>query len=193
MNISIIIPTLNRPSLSVTLAALVGQEYHEIIVVHDKHRRGVNWARNQGAFKATGDILVFIDDDTIPDQDFIEQGRMYFADNPTIGFMQGAIYGGITVSSENKMLFVGANFWIRRDTFLEIGAFSVHFVPGGQGDDLEYGFRFLDAGYKAGWNDTCKVHHPSTNQSSASVENNKLLDFLHPIRHALLIKENKVL
>ena len=71
--ISIIIPTLGRPSLDRLVRSIdsivranglqPGREF-EVIVSIDRDGAGVNRARNEGARKSRGEILWFLDDDT---------------------------------------------------------------------------------------------------------------------------------
>ena len=103
MRFSIIIPTLNRCELlKKVLIATVNQTFsqqdYEIIVVdngsNDKTeevlkqfqdallsklilihevRHGLHWTRHAGAVVATGELLAFIDDDTIPCTNWLEE------------------------------------------------------------------------------------------------------------------------
>ncbi len=73
--ISLIIPTLNRDSLSLLKEAIAHQTLapDEFIIIEDKERKGSGWARNRGIEQATGDLLVFTDDDCIPTANWIEE------------------------------------------------------------------------------------------------------------------------
>jgi glycosyltransferase involved in cell wall biosynthesis len=66
--VSVIIPTINRNSLSEVLEALKNQSRQpdEIIVMEDKNRRGPSIMRNEGIEKSKGDLLAFLDDDNVP-------------------------------------------------------------------------------------------------------------------------------
>lgn len=72
--ISVIIPTINRNSLSCVLDALNDQNRKpdEIIIMEDKERLGQGIMRNKGFEKSKGDLIVFLDDDTIPKNDWLE-------------------------------------------------------------------------------------------------------------------------
>ncbi|MGQ0732378.1 MAG: glycosyltransferase [Acidobacteriota bacterium] len=68
-------PTIGRPQLQACLAALARQTRRpdEIIVVHDEHRRGSAWARNEGIRRSHGDLIAFTDDDCLPPPDWLER------------------------------------------------------------------------------------------------------------------------
>ena len=72
--ISVVIPTIGRSTLSQTQEALLSQTRppDEIIIVEDKKRRGVSWARNEGIKRSGGDLIAFTDDDCIPPKNWIE-------------------------------------------------------------------------------------------------------------------------
>jgi hypothetical protein len=67
---SVIVPTIGRPTLSRTLASIDIQRMvpgDQTIVVHDDppHRDWGAWARTEGMKQATGDFLLFMDDDDV--------------------------------------------------------------------------------------------------------------------------------
>ena len=62
-------------SLALCQAALSRQtrQPDEVVVVIDRDRRGVAWARNEGIARAKGDLVAFADDDGIPPPNWIER------------------------------------------------------------------------------------------------------------------------
>lgn len=62
--VSVVIPTIGRASLATTIRSLNRQSHtpSEIIITYDSGA-GANWARNEGADKATCPYLLFSDDD----------------------------------------------------------------------------------------------------------------------------------
>ena len=72
--VSVIIPTIGRSTLKETEAGLKIQTRvpDEIIVIEDTNRRGPSWARDEGVKRSKGDLIVFIDDDCIPENDWLE-------------------------------------------------------------------------------------------------------------------------
>ena len=72
--VSVIIPTIGRSSLTDTRKALKKQTRlpDEVLVIEDSERRGPSWARNEGVKKAKGNLIVFTDDDCIPEKDWLD-------------------------------------------------------------------------------------------------------------------------
>jgi glycosyltransferase involved in cell wall biosynthesis len=73
--VSVVVPTIDRSSISECLDALARQTRSpdELIVVKDRERRGASRARNEGIRRATGDIVAFTDDDCIPPPGWLER------------------------------------------------------------------------------------------------------------------------
>jgi len=73
--ISVVIPVRRGGSARTTLVSLAAQTMQdfEIIVSWDEELRGANWARNRGAELATGDLLLFSDDDVSWSHDALER------------------------------------------------------------------------------------------------------------------------
>jgi glycosyltransferase involved in cell wall biosynthesis len=109
MEISIIIPTIGRTELKEVLNALTTQKNLnqiklEVLVVFDGVGNDVfeksketfpqfkflatgkkvfaSGARNLGIKNATGEIVVFLGDDTVPDNDFLSETRKFHSKNP---------------------------------------------------------------------------------------------------------------
>lgn len=73
--ISVCIPTIGRETLLQTKEALQRQSRQpdEVIIIEDKQRRGVSWARNEGIRRSRGDLIAFTDDDSVPPADWLEK------------------------------------------------------------------------------------------------------------------------
>ncbi len=106
MKVSVIIPTLNEEScIAVTLENVIKQKPYEVIVA-DSHSKdntvkiarkykakivyakagSASFGRNAGANIAKGDILVFLDADTIPLSNTIQVIKKDFSDKNTVGW-----------------------------------------------------------------------------------------------------------
>lgn len=71
--ISVVIPTLGRPTIEETRKALAAQTRlpDEVLVVLDAERKGEAWARNEGFARSRGDIVAFTDDDCVPPPEWL--------------------------------------------------------------------------------------------------------------------------
>ena len=161
--ISVIIPTFNEEKyISECLNSIINQTFnnYEIIIVDsysqdntvkiarkyaDKiiecDRKGPGFARNKGAKIAKGDILVFLDADTIANPDFLECYNDAFRKKSVVGatgpvitthpscfvrFFLNVIYNQIVnlLNSFGISLFNGCNSAYRKKEFIKIGMFQ---------------------------------------------------------------------
>lgn len=215
--VSIIVPTFRRPRvLKETLIALLGLDYprdrYEIIVIDDgsgdetpevvaelrrerprfayhvQENRGVATARNQGAKMATGEVLIFIDDDIIVPPDLIKQhlvtlaefgdclvnGHWEFAPELSASLRETS-FGRFRIEVEqwvktgliksplkgNWVEPSGAtacNLAIRREHYWDIGGFDEHFPFAGY-EDQEFSLRARSAGYRLIYNYDLRFWH----------------------------------
>lgn len=109
---------------------------------------GLGRAREHGRQVATGDYLIFTDDDCYPDPSFIEAYRQVFTENPNVGFFGGRILlwdesdARITIDYRTEPVAYpphtlarpgesqGANIAIRRDALDAIGGFDPNMGAG---------------------------------------------------------------
>jgi glycosyltransferase involved in cell wall biosynthesis len=94
--ISIVVPTIGRPSLEALLRRLRPQLDSspvpvELIVVHDDRGAGPAATRNEGWRKASYDWVVFLDDDVLPAPDWFAALLVDLDQPPGVGGVQGVI------------------------------------------------------------------------------------------------------
>ena len=126
--------------------------------------RGPAANRNHGAHQASGDWLVFTDDDCLPQPGWIEayanqsdqadvlEGRTSAADRRTRLDQECPI-------NETGGYLWSCNFAIRRDCFLQLGGFNEHF-PVAAMEDVELNRRINQAGLRRQFLPTAEVQHP---------------------------------
>ena len=143
MRLSAIVPATDRPAqlercLRAIRAADDGPD--EVVVIDTAPEPGPSAARNLGADRADGDVLVFVDSDVLPHSDAFARIRAAFASDPELA----AVFGSYddspaapgAVSGFRNLLhhYVhqesagdATTFWaglgaIRRDAFVRAGA-----------------------------------------------------------------------
>jgi glycosyltransferase involved in cell wall biosynthesis len=217
LDATVVVCSYNRAeSLEDTLAALARLEVQpartwEVVVVdnnsHDNTKQVVeaaqrNWprlryvfestqglshARNRGIAEATGEIILFTDDDVLPEPDWLETTLAgldkYDADAcggyiapiwgaPPPAWLTERFYGFLAVRTDRSDDYriespsqapFGANMAIRRAVFDDVGLFDVSRGRKGgvlaSGEDGELFERILAAGYEAVFLGQSRVHH----------------------------------
>jgi glycosyltransferase involved in cell wall biosynthesis/peptidoglycan/xylan/chitin deacetylase (PgdA/CDA1 family) len=153
-----------------TAAALAELELPFPFRLIEEANRGAAGARNRGAAEATGDVLLFLDDDMISDPDLLEQhARMYRVGADAVvgdipvdpsspsGFLTDSVEKWIEASRIGPQLtpfdiFTG-QLSVRRSVFNQLGGFDETYTSGQSfaHEDTEFGVRLL-ARYCARYN-----------------------------------------
>jgi len=207
--VSIVVATYNRESYIINcIKSLLIQSYtpekREIIVVIDPKttdrtkellskypvtilmasQGGPASCRNEGVEIAKGEVVAFIDDDSVADEYWLENLISNFSDPEIVGV--GGIYpdpnegvfheyyridgglgnlpvqGKIIVSRENYMTFPTCNVCYLKKVFLEVGGFDPQLI---RGQDRELLWRIIKKGYKLVYDSSAIAYHygvPST-------------------------------
>jgi GT2 family glycosyltransferase len=164
---SAIIPATDRPvTLDRCLAAInaAADAPEEVIVIDGPPGMGPAAARNAGAARATGSILVFIDSDVEVHSDAFTRIRATFARDPELAAVFGSyddlpsLHG--VVSTFRNMLHhyvhqtsggLATTFWaglgaVRREAFVEVDGFDDWRFRSPSVEDIELGLRLATAG-----------------------------------------------
>ncbi len=167
MRLTAIVPATDAPSeLRRCLAAIRGAENppEELIAVETAARPGPAAARNEGAARAGGDVVVFVDADVLPRADAFTRIRDAFAVDPDLV----AVFGSYDDSPEAAGAISGfrnllhhfvhqsaagpaTTFWaglgaMRLDTFREAGGFDSERYTEPSIEDIELGTRLAASG-----------------------------------------------
>jgi glucosyl-dolichyl phosphate glucuronosyltransferase len=217
MDVSIVVCTYNRAeSLKDTLAALaklvvLPTRVWEVVVVDNNSRdhthqvveqtqrtwprlryvfeaaQGLSHARNRGIAESTGEVILFTDDDVLPEPDWMETTlaglEKYRADacggyiapiweTPPPAWLTERFYGFLAVRTDRTDDYpiesasqapFGANMAIRKAVFDKVGLFDTNRGRKGKvlasGEDGEMFERLLAAGFKAVFLGQSRVHH----------------------------------
>ena len=154
--------TLDRVRAAIDAAAAPPEE---VLVVDGPHSAGPAEARNAGAQRASGEVLVFIDADVLVHRDAFVRIRAAFESDPELCGVFGSYddepaHDGAVSAFRNLLHHhvhqtspgPAMTFWaglgaVRRDAFLGVGGFDdAYSVP--SIEDVELGLRLTDAGHR---------------------------------------------
>ena len=166
--ISVVVPATDRPATLPRCTAALDRAAAtagpvEIVVVNGPPGLGVCAARNTGADRAGGDVLVFVDSDVEVHTDALARIRAAFADDPGLtavfGSYDDAPPGGTVAAFRNLLHHhvhhrgagPASTFWsglgaIRRDAFLAAGGFDGERFPHPSIEDVDLGARLVADG-----------------------------------------------
>ena len=166
----------DRTSAVVAEYAAVCRHPVQMIVHQD---RGVSGAKNVGWRLTNSAIVVCIDDDCYPAEDYLDSIFARFSNDAKLGFLGGRILlhdptdRRITIQESLEPLFLppgsfiragviqGANVAYRRAALAEVGGFDPWFGPGAlySGDELELIARISAAGWNGAYDPKPVVYH----------------------------------
>ena len=202
--ISIIVPTYNgSKKIGHCLDALICQKYegeYEIIVVNDGSKddtsqvvsrypkarlveqanQGPAAARNHGARLAGGEIILFTDDDCVPESDWIAEMVRPFQEEGIVGVKgryltrQKEIAARfVQLEYEDKYDYMQSHPYIdfidtysaafKKDVFWEAGGYDCRF-PVACAEDVDLSFRLSQKGHRMVYNPQAKVYHTHPNR-----------------------------
>ncbi len=210
LSFSIVINTYNRaPSLAVTLDSLrfLDHPAFEVVVVNgpstddspallekwrDRVKVGhcpitnLSVSRNIGIAMASGDVVAFIDDDAVPEPEWLRQLEAGYS-SPTVGAVGGMVFNHTGYEFQAKYILcnrmgdarleyecnpgdrynfpgsdwycamIGTNASFRRKALLEIGGFDEEYEY--YLDETDVCLRMVDAGYHVRFVDNAFIHH----------------------------------
>jgi GT2 family glycosyltransferase len=169
LTLSVVVPATDAPPelercTSALAVALDGPD--ELVVVDGPPGLGPAGARNAGAARASGDLLVFVDADVVVHADAFIRIRKVFADRPELDAVFGAYDASPAapgrVSAFRNLLHhhvhhggagPAETFWtglgaVRRDAFLAVGGFDEARFPHPSVEDIDLGGRLVGGGYR---------------------------------------------
>jgi len=198
MDVSIIIPVFQRTEwVAQCIKRVIEQDYHgevEIIVVDDgspnkseirktikqfsekrirvhylrNYHAGPAAARNYGVRYSSGNILCFLDDDSLTERRWLQEITDNFHSDESTALVSGRIVSldqrnGLSIALQ-KAVYSGrhwatCNIAYRREVFEKLGGFDESF-PEPSWEDNDLGLRARWAGYKHVYNEKAIIYHP---------------------------------
>lgn len=163
--LSVIVPATNRPpTLDACLSAVHAARPDELIVVAETAGRGPAAARNDGAERATGEIIVFVDADVLIHSDALDRIRGAFAEGSDLVALFGSYDDTVATRGEvaafrnllhhtvhQRSHGAVETFWaglgaVRRETFDAAGGFNANRYREPSIEDIELGGRLARLG-----------------------------------------------
>jgi GT2 family glycosyltransferase len=153
-------------------------------------RQGKSIALNSGLLAATGEILVFTDDDCIPDPKWLATIAKEFASDPDLGVLGGRVelydkqdrpvtirnFPERTLIESRDQLFlflIGANMSIRRKVLDAVGEFDPFLGPGSRigavMEDLDLLYRVFREKFKIVYSPDTLVYHNHGRTTDAQI------------------------
>jgi glycosyltransferase involved in cell wall biosynthesis len=196
-NLSIVIPTYRREKVLVdTLKGLLELEPKgvEIVVVDQtpEHQPEVQaWldqahgsgrirhirkalpsipeAMNLGALEATGELILYLDDDIIPD-DLLLHAHIVAHEANRADLVAGRVLqpwhsdchttdAFTKTVGESKAEFIGCNFSIRRELLIELGGFDENFKGAAYNYEREFADRLMESGSDIWYEPSALIRH----------------------------------
>lgn len=201
LGISVVVPTYRRGRVLLeTLEHSLGQldprdellvidqtEQHEGVTeerLSELHAAGaIGWIRqqppsitaamNRGLLEARGEVVLFVDDDVIPESSFLSAHRDGHAEG-TKTLVAGRVIQPWEVAADNLKMttsafagvesawveeFMGGNFSVRRSHALELGGFDENFVQVAYRFEAEFASRFRAAGGRIRFEPAACLYH----------------------------------
>jgi GT2 family glycosyltransferase len=205
IRVSVVLPTLDRPQAIYNLLRHLEHQTlppHEIIVVDQSvavdermsayaaahpslryHRipePGLPNARNVGAGLAEGEVVLFLDDDSIPDVDLVRFHAENYAD-PAIAGVGGRVLGGYDTGGTETGRFnadsgkvvrnfgatkrseadhlPGGNMSFRREVFARVGGFDKAYGGSAIGEETDFCLRARRAGFRFVFDPRASLEH----------------------------------
>lgn len=199
VSVSVIVPVYNSAkTIGRCLKGLLNQtcpaNEYEIIVVDDgsndatgyivksfdvryirKGKAGPAAARNEGAKRARGEILLFTDSDCVPNRDWVEKMTDSLKKKGVVGVKGAYITGQKSIVARFSQLEFEERYKMlekaesidmvdthaggyRKDVFMKMGGFDASF-PVANNEDTELSYRMSNSGYKMIFNSSAIVSH----------------------------------
>ena len=145
--------------------------------------RNLSAQRNLGAREATGEVVVYLDDDAWPREGWLEQ-LVEPLDDPQVAAVGGVVLhpdgtvqlGQLAISSfgtplqfnaerngddSSRCYLTGGNVAVRKSALMDVGGYDENFTY--HLEDGDFSWRLLDQGYRVEYRDEAAIYHEAAN------------------------------
>jgi GT2 family glycosyltransferase len=159
----------------------IASQFPNVILIRQKKNHGA-CAKNAGFPQATGDFILFLDDDSYPDPHSLGQMIHHFAANPRLGAATFTVTlpDGSHEASAFPSVCIGCGTAFRREALIAAGGLPTDFFM--QAEEYHLSLRILDAGWDIHRFDDLNVTHLKTKTARHPTRTTRL-----DIRNNLLV------
>jgi len=190
---------------SVALLKILQKQYSQLKTIFNSKNLGLARAVNQGAKIAKGEIVVLLNNDVVPEEDFLkplvkdfEEEKVFAVslNEPQWSWAKGKwVNGFVEHQLGPKAKTKHLSFWanggsaaFRRSTWLKLGGLDEMFAPF-YWEDIDLSYRAWKRGYKVLWEPQSIVHHQHEG-TIGSRFSPKYIDFISQRNQLLFIWKN---
>ena len=155
---------------------LLKKKFPEVKIVKHKINRGFSSSVNTGARTSKGDLLVLLNTDVIPEEDFLVSVHPLFKDKSVFAislseknysWAKGEFKNGYVEHKAGvKTNKIHDTFWVsggsgvyRRDYWMKLGGMDEKLFSPFYWEDLDLSYRALKRGFKLLWDPEARVEH----------------------------------
>lgn len=155
---------------------LIKSKFSQVKLIKHRINRGFSAVMNTGARSASGKYIALINNDVIPEIDFLEHALPHFKKKNVFavsfheigyGWAKGKFEDGFVGFEPGKEDDrVHESFWVnggsgifRRDVWMKLGGMDEELLSPFYWEDIDLSYRAAKRGYKLLWEPKTKVHH----------------------------------
>jgi GT2 family glycosyltransferase len=159
----------------------IAEQFPAVHLIRQKKNHGA-CSKNAGLPTATGDFIIFLDDDSYPDANSIRRMITHFQNDPRLGaaIFNVTLPDGSREASAFPTVCIGCGTAFRREALIAAGGLPTDFFM--QAEEYDLSLRLLDAGWDLRRFDDLHVSHLKTTTARRPARTTRL-----DIRNNLLV------